>query len=85
MQMLTVEQLNKLTTKRLLGVLKVARAVEQANIELLKSEHWCCEICKIWMGSKESFQEKVVNPTAHLTAYKNRIKKILAEREHIED
>ena len=83
--MLAVEQLNKLTTKRLLGVLKVARAVETSERRLYKMRGVCCEMCMEWILGKEAFQEKVVKPTAHLTEYKNQIKKILAEREHIED
>ncbi len=85
MRMLTVEQLNKLNTRRLLGVLKVARAVEQAERRAYMMQGVCCEMCMEWILGDTAFQEKVVKPTAHLTAYKNRIKKILAEREHIED
>ncbi len=33
--------------------------------------------------SKEAWEEQVVKPTAHLTGYKNRIKKILATRENV--
>ncbi len=83
--MLTVEQLNKLNTKRLLGVLKVARSVEQAEQRRRMMEGVCCDYCKEWMHGIEAWKEMVEKPTAHLTAYKNRIKKILAEREHIED
>jgi hypothetical protein len=37
-----------------------------------------------WMLDSEDFDRLVVKPTAHLTGYKNRIKAILATREHID-
>lgn len=84
LKMLSQSQLEKLNTKRLLGVLKVARAVESAERHRLASYGWCCEICKEWMRGEEAWEKEVVKPTAHLTGYKNRIKKILATRENVE-
>lgn len=77
-------QLKKLNTKRLIGVLKSARAVEQSERNNRISQGWCCEICKEWTLGEEQWILQVVKPTAHLTAYKNQIKKILANREHIQ-
>jgi hypothetical protein len=84
LQMLKPEQLQKLTTPRLLGVLKRARAVEHAERRSLMMPHVCCEVCMEWMLDSEDFDRLVVKPTAHLTGYKNRIKAILATREHID-
>jgi len=84
LKMLSQSQLEKLNTKRLLGVLKVARAVEQAEQLRLRMPHVCCEICMEWMLGPEEWEEMIVKPTAHLTGYKNRIKKILATRENVE-
>lgn len=81
--MLTEVELKKLNTKRLLGVLKSARAVRNNERLRLMRDGWCCEECKSWMGNKESFVEKVDKPTAHLTKYVKRIKDILATREHV--
>lgn len=36
-----------------------------------------------WMLGPEEFEEIVEKPTAHIKAYKERIKKILATREHV--
>lgn len=83
LNIIKTEQLKKLNTKRLLNVLNQARAVRSAERLRLRSLGWCCDICKEWKGTKESFEEKVNKPTAHLTAYVNRIKSILATREHI--
>lgn len=83
MKMLTVKELQRLSTGRLLNVLKTARAVEQAEIRRLKSHGWCCNMCCEWLEGKEAFKKKVIEPTLHLTNYKNRIKKELATREHI--
>lgn len=82
LKMLSDKELEKLNTKRLLGCLRAARAVEQAEQNILEMSGWCCELCKEWVA-KESYQEKVIKPTAHLTDYKNRIKKILDTREHL--
>lgn len=83
LQILKPEQLEKLTTPRLLGVLTRVRAVRHNERTIRISQHWCCDICKQWMGSKEQFEEEVNKPTAHLTAYMKRIKDILATREHV--
>jgi hypothetical protein len=78
---LTVDELNKLNTKRLLGVLASVRAVEQSIIHRNLSYHWCCEVCKEYIG--DGFKRDCLDPALHLTNYKNRIKKILATRENI--
>lgn len=83
LKMLSDTELKKLNTKRLLGCLNSARAVEQAEQKRLEMDGWCCELCKEWI-SGESYEKKVIKPTIHLTYYKNRIKKILATREHVE-
>ena len=82
--MLSQSQLEKLNTKRLLGVLNTARAVESAEQIRLTMPHVCCEVCMDWMLGLKEYEEKVLKPTAHLTAYKNRIKAILATRENVE-
>lgn len=84
LKMLTDEQLSKLTTKRLLGCLNSARAVEHAEQRRLRSYlPVCCEWCNELMVSAVEYQEKVMKPTAHLTAYVNRIKSILKTRPHV--
>lgn len=84
LKMLSQSQLEKLNTKRLLGVLKSARAVESAERQRRMMPHVCCEVCMEWMLGPEEWDELIVKPTAHLTGYKNRIKKILATRENVE-
>jgi hypothetical protein len=83
LQMLSERELNKLTTKRLLGVLARVRAVRHCERRWRIAQRWCCEICKEWLGTKEQFEEEVNKPTAHLTGYMNRVKEILATREHV--
>jgi hypothetical protein len=68
LRMLSQEQLEKLNTKRLLGVLRVARAVESAEQLRLRMPHVCCEVCMEWMLDAEDWEEKIVKPTAHLTS-----------------
>ena len=84
LKLLSQSQLEKLNTKRLLGVLKSARAVESAEQLRLQMPHVCCEECMAWMLGPEEWEEMIVKPTAHLTAYKNSIKKLLATRENVE-
>lgn len=84
LKILSEAELKKLNTKRLLGCLKTARAVEQAERNKFISYGWCCEVCKEWILGEEEFEKRVVEPTAHLTAYKNLIKKILETRENVD-
>lgn len=84
LKMLTNEQLTKLPTKRLLGCLNSARAVEHAEQRRLRAMlPVCCEVCNELLCGPVEYQEKVMKPTAHLTAYVNRIKDILKTRPHI--
>lgn len=83
LQILKPSQLEKLNTRRLLGVLARVRAVESNEQRSLMMPHVCCSDCMEWMLDSEDFDKIVVEPTAHLTAYKNRIKKILSTREHV--
>lgn len=83
LHMLKPEQLEKLNTKRLLGVLNRVRAVRHCERTRKISQQWCCNICKEWLGSAEQFEQDVNKPTDHLTAYMERIKKLLASREHV--
>jgi len=83
LKMLTVNELEKLNTKRLLGVLNSARAVRHSERNKRLSEHWCCEMCKEYLAGPETQRKEVDEPTAHLTNYVKRIKKVLATREHI--
>jgi hypothetical protein len=79
-KMLTVEEMEKLSTPRLLNVLKIARALE-SDAQLSRGRR-CCEMCKEYIG--EDYEKDVAEPTRHLTNYKNRIKKILNTREHVD-
>ena len=83
LKFLTVKELEKLNTKRLLGVLKSIRAVTDNAHRRKACYGTCCNICNEWILSKEEFQKNVIEPTAHLRSYKTRIKKILATREHV--
>ena len=82
-KMLTDEQLAKLNTKRLLAVLKVARAVESSEQRSRASWHVCCEECNEWMLGPKEYEQIVLKPTKYLTVYKNKIKEILATRENV--
>lgn len=82
LKFLTDEQLNKLNTKRLLGVLNSIRAVESSAQIMLRSPMW--EQYDGWILGDKAWDEYVVKPTAHLTSYKNKVKSILSKREHIE-
>ena len=84
LRFLTYSELESLNTKRLLGVLKSARAVEHDAILRKHLSGCCCEVCKEWILDPEEYDRIVMQPTAHLTAYKNRIKSVLATREHIQ-
>lgn len=85
MKLLTDAQLEKLNTKRLLALLKVVRKVE------LRTQHsfahaaggMCCEVCNEWIDGEEKYRRDVLVPTAYLTVYKDTIKKILKNREHV--
>ena len=81
LKMLSQSELERLNTKRLLGVLKSIRAVEQSVILKNLSEHWCCEVCKEYMGI--NFYSDCLEPAKHLTLYKNKVKAILSTRENI--
>jgi len=85
LKLLSDEQLEKLNTKRLLGVLKSVRAVESAEQRYLmrKSGKICCEMCHEWIGSTDEYKELVLVPTAYLTIYKNKVMSILATREDV--
>ena len=83
LKFLTTEELEKLNTKRLLGVLSSIRAVKDDARRRKAGYGICCNICNEWILSREEYQRNVNEPTAHLTAYKERIKKILSTREHI--
>lgn len=83
LKFLTVNELEKLNTKRLLGVLKSIRAVEHTTKRQNMSYGVCCDVCNEWILGEEEFEKTVVPQIAYLTSYKNRIKKILATREHL--
>jgi hypothetical protein len=83
LKFLTESQLEKLNTKRLLGVLNSIRAVEHDVKRQKKSYGMCCSMCKVWILDEEEYLKNVKEPTAHLTSYKDKIKRILAAREHI--
>lgn len=80
---LTPEQLGKLNTKRLLGVLNAARAVRSAEKQRLMMPHVCCEVCMEWMLGPEEWEEKIEKPLAHLTEYVSTIRGILSLRENV--
>jgi hypothetical protein len=82
LKMLSNTELHKLNTRRLLGCLITARAVEQAEQHRLAIPY-TDEYDGFYLG-REAWEELILKPTVHLTAYKNRIKKILESREHIE-
>lgn len=85
LKMLTEAELTKLPTKRLLGCLNAARAVEHAEQRRLRDMlPVCCEWCNELLVDAAEYQEKVMKPTAHLTAYTNRIKDILKTRPHVQ-
>ena len=81
LRMLTEIQLNKLNTRRLLGVLKSARAVEQSEIQRWESQGWCCEVCKEYVGG--DWETEVGIRVKPFTDYKNLVKSILSTREHV--
>jgi hypothetical protein len=81
LKFLTIKELEALNTKRLLGVLKSVRAIENAKQNKLMAPH-NDEYDGFYLG-KKAWDEMVAKPTANLTSYKNRIKKILSSREHI--
>ena len=85
LKLLSDEQLEKLNTKRLLGVLKFARAVESAEQSRLseKADGILTGGCDKWQGTDVEYDELVRKPTAYLTIYKNKIKAILATREDV--
>lgn len=84
LKFLTVNELQKLNTNRLLGVLNSIRAIEHKVRRRKMSYGICCNICNSWILGKEEFERVIVPEIAHLTGYKNRVKKILATREHID-
>jgi hypothetical protein len=78
-RMLSVKELEKLNTKRLLNVLKIARALESNVLNHVGAR--CCEICNEYIGG--DWENDVKKPAEQLTNYKHRIKTILATRENI--
>lgn len=83
LKFLTDSELERLNTKRLLGVLKSIRAVEHDVKTQKESYGTCCSYCREWILSEEEYTKNVKLPTAHLTSYKDKIKRILATREHV--
>jgi hypothetical protein len=57
LKFLTVNELEKLNTKRLIGVLKSIRAVEQGTKRRRMSVGICCEICNEWILGGRRIQE----------------------------
>jgi len=76
---LTAEQLNKLSTPRLLNVLKSARAVHSA-IGHYRGPR-CCELCHEYIGS--DWENDVEVPRRPVKEYMDKIKAVLATREHV--
>ena len=74
-------QLEKLPTKRLLGVLKSARAVRSCVYHYAGDR--CCEICHEYMGSDEQWDKEVKPLLIPLDVYVDKIKSILNTRENI--
>lgn len=76
---LTDAQLNKLITNRLLSLLHKIRAIESAI------GHYdgprCCEICHEYIGN--DWENDVGIHLQPLNEYIERIKKVLATREHV--
>lgn len=84
LKFLTVNDLQKLNTNRLLGVLNSIRAIEHKMKRQKMSYGICCDMCNEWILGKEEFERAIVPEIEHLTNYKNRVKTILATREHID-
>ena len=84
LKFLSNEELEKLNTKRLLGVLNSIRAIQNNEKRQNMSYGVCCDMCNVWILGKEEFERAVVPQIAHLTEYKNRVKKILGTREHVQ-
>ncbi len=82
--MLTVNELKRLSTGRLLNVLKSARAIFNAERNKLKAQEWCCSMCKVWVGTDAAYETQVVLPLKHIENYIGRIKNVLKTREHID-
>lgn len=80
MNILTKEQLLATPTKRLLAILKVARAIRSdiAN----HAGYRCCEICHEYVG--EDWEKDVGIPLKPWKDYCNLIKEILKDRPHVE-
>lgn len=84
LKFLTVKELEKLNTKRLLGVFNSIRAVESDAKRNKAAYGTCCNYCNDWILSQEEYKQNVTEPTEHLRSYKHRVKTILDKREHIE-
>ena len=78
LNILSKKQLESLNTKRLLMVLKSARAVESGI--LYHHGPRCCEICHEYIG--DDYENDVLRVARPITEYKNLIKEVLSKREH---
>lgn len=75
--MLTQEQLNKLSTQRLINVLRLVRVKER-----IASKSLVCDCCGEYLGNK--FQDEYAKALLPIDVdYSDRIKDILKTREHM--
>lgn len=78
--MLALELLNKMPTRRLLGHLRSVTAVISGIFNYAGPR--CCEICHDYIGS--DIENDVNIPVRKYVDYKTVVKSVLATREHIE-
>lgn len=77
---LTQEQLEKLSTKRLLSVLRMATAWKSSILYYYGRR--CCELCHEYIG--DDWERDVGRFYEPVKRYHEQIKVILATREHVE-
>lgn len=79
LRILSDKELGRLSTQRLLGVLKAVRAVESDILS--HAGRRCCEFCHEYIGN--DYENDVLKPAKPYTDYKNKVKILLASRPHI--
>jgi hypothetical protein len=81
MKFLTEDKLRKMSTKRLLNILKMTRA-ERSNI-YAHAGHRCCEVCNEFIGNEKDWEEQVEKLAMPYNKYFDLLTKILSERENV--
>jgi len=76
----TDQELQELATNRLLALLHQTRGIISGIYTYAGPR--CCEVCHEFVGGEEEWEAEVKEPARPWEEYRDRIKEVLAERDH---